>query len=73
MLAADEAHGAENKETMQAGWRPWTPVSVAAARTLQPIWSQPPEKAVQFEDSMARPRQRFRDLLDDFGLETPRS
>jgi propane monooxygenase small subunit len=72
MLADDETHGAENKRTMQEWLTKWTPVSVEAARTLQPIWSQPAEKAMRFEESMERSQQRFGDLLSDIGLETPK-
>jgi propane monooxygenase small subunit len=72
MLAEDEAHGAENKATMQSWLSTWTPVSIEAARTLQPIWSQPAEKSVRFEESMERSSQRFSTLLGDIGLETPK-
>ena len=72
MLAEDEAHGAENKATMQRWLAEWTPVSVEAARTLQPIWSQPAEKAIRFEESMERSSQRFAALLSEIGLETPK-
>jgi propane monooxygenase small subunit len=47
-------------------------VSIEAARTMQPIWSQPAEKAITFENSMERSSQRFGDLLSDIGLETPK-
>jgi propane monooxygenase small subunit len=72
MLADDEEHGAENKKTMQGWLEEWTPVCIEAARNLQPIWSQPAEKAMRFEDSMERSGQRFADLLSDIGLETPK-
>jgi propane 2-monooxygenase small subunit len=72
MLANDEQHGAENKQTMRGWLEKWTPVSIEAARTMQPIWSQPAEKAIRFEDSMERSSQRFGDLLSDIGLETPK-
>ena len=72
MLANDPEHGAENKKTMQGWLDAWTPVSVEAARTLQPIWSQPAEKAVRFEDSLERSKLRFADLTSNIGLETPR-
>ena len=72
MLANDEQHGAENKKTMQGWLEEWTPISIEAARTLQPIWSQPSEKALRFEESMERSSQRFGDLLSDIGLETPK-
>jgi propane monooxygenase small subunit len=72
MLADDEAHGAENKATMQQWLSTWTPVSIEAARNLQPIWSQPAEKSVRFEESMERSSHRFAALLSDIGLETPK-
>jgi propane 2-monooxygenase small subunit len=72
MLANDPEHGAANKAVMEGWLAEWTPVSREAARTLQPIWSQPAEKAVRFEDSAERSEARFADLLSDIGLETPK-
>jgi propane monooxygenase small subunit len=72
MLANDEAHGAENKATMQAWLAEWTPRAVQAARQLQPIWSQLSEKVVRFEDSFERSSGRFESLLGDIGLEIPK-
>jgi len=72
MLADDEAHGAENKATMQSWVEEWTPRAVAAARQLQPIWSQISEKVVRFEDSLERSRGRLESLAGDIGLETPK-
>lgn len=72
MLAEDEKHGAENRATMQEWLSRWTPVSVAAAKNLQPIWSQLPEKVVRFEDSFERSKLRFEHLLADLSLETPK-
>jgi propane monooxygenase small subunit len=72
MLADDEAHGAENKETMQRWLAEWTPRTLAAARQLQPIWSQLSEKVVRFDDSLERSTDRFNSLLGDIGLETPK-
>jgi len=72
MLADDEAHGAENKATMQAWLAEWTPRAVDAARQLQPIWSQLSEKVVRFEDSFERSSGRFETLLGEIGLEIPK-
>ena len=72
MLADDPAHGAENKETMQGWLDAWTPPAVAAARQLQPIWSQLSEKVVRFEDSFDRSRGRFESLTEALGLEAPK-
>lgn len=72
MLAADEAHGASNRATMEGWLATYVPMAVAAARNLQPIWSQPAEKVVRFEDSMDRSRERFESLTADIGLEAPK-
>jgi len=72
MLADDEAHGAENKATMQGWLTEWTPRAVDAARQLQPIWSQLSEKVVRFEDSFERSSGRFETLLGEIGLEIPK-
>ena len=68
MLSNDEAHAAENRATMQQWLDTWTPVSVAAARALQPIWSQPGEKVIRFEDSFERARRRYEEVTADLNL-----
>jgi propane monooxygenase small subunit len=72
MLADDEAHGAENKEIMQGWLASWSKDAIAAARQLQPIWSQISEKVVRFEDSLERSRGRLQSLAEDIGLQTPK-
>ncbi|MGH2910628.1 MAG: toluene hydroxylase [Solirubrobacteraceae bacterium] len=69
MLANDEAHGAENRAMMQSWLKTWTPTSVAAARALQPIWSQPAEKVIRFEESLEHSRRRFSEMLADINLD----
>ena len=69
MLADDEAHGAENKATMQGWLETYTPAAVNAAHNLQPIWSQLSEKVVKFEDSLERSHGRYQELLGAIGLE----
>ena len=59
MLSDDEEHGEGNRATMQSWLEKWTPVSVDAARKLQPIWSQPGEKVIRFEESLEHSRRRF--------------
>jgi propane monooxygenase small subunit len=68
MLTDDEAHGAENEKTMHAWLEAYVPAAVAAGRNLQPIWSQPSEKIVRFEDSFDRSQDRFEHLLTDIGI-----
>jgi propane 2-monooxygenase small subunit len=72
MLADDEAHGAENKATMEGWLATYTPMAVAAGRNLQPIWSQVSEKVVRFEDSFDRSRGRFEQLCGDIGITAPK-
>ena len=68
MLANDEQHGEHNRKTMDGWLREWAPRSIAAGRALQPIWSQPGEKVVRFEDSSERAQRRFDEVLADLHL-----
>jgi propane monooxygenase small subunit len=72
MLTSDETHGAHNKEVLGGWLATWIPISVRAARGLQPIWSQIPEKAVTFADSWDAATSSFAGLLDELGLEPPK-
>jgi propane monooxygenase small subunit len=72
LLADDEQHGAENRSTMQGWLETYAPRCVEAGRQLQPIWSQPSEKVVRFDESMERSQQRLAELLSGIGLDTPK-
>jgi propane monooxygenase small subunit len=55
------------------GWLDkWAPASAQAARELQPIWSQPGEKAITFADSWAAATEDFKTLIAEFGLTAPK-
>jgi len=71
MLTDDETHADANKETMHAWLATYVPRAVHAARNLQPIWSQPSEKVIRFEDSLEYAKERFESLLSNIGI-TPR-
>ncbi|MGW0949700.1 aromatic/alkene monooxygenase hydroxylase subunit beta [Streptomyces sp. NPDC002623] len=71
LLLGDQAHGAGNRTTVQEWLERWVPVSLGAARRLQPLWSQPGEKPVRFEDSLDRAKERFGRLVEDLGLHAP--
>jgi propane monooxygenase small subunit len=45
---------------------------VRAAHELQPIWSQPREKAITFADSWAAATEDFKTLIAEFGLTAPK-
>jgi propane monooxygenase small subunit len=48
------------------------PRCIAAARTLQPLWSQPDSKPPRFEDGLDRAKSRFSGILSELDLETPK-
>jgi propane monooxygenase small subunit len=50
----------------------WVPKALKAARTLQPLWSQPDAKPPRFEDGLDRAKSRFAELLADLDLESPK-
>jgi propane monooxygenase small subunit len=72
LLLNDPKHAGENREVMQKWLSHWVPLSLTAARQLQPVWSQVPEKTVSFEESLGRATTRFSDILGDLGLESPK-
>lgn len=71
LMVEDENYAEENKRLMRDWLGKWVPYSVAAARELQPIWSQPQVKAIRFEDSFDRVKTRFETILSELQLETP--
>jgi len=72
LLVKDPEHGAANRALLQEWLTEWVPLSVAAARQLQPAWSQVSEKVVSFEDSFDGAKARFGELLAELGLESPK-
>jgi propane monooxygenase small subunit len=72
MLTRDEEHGEDNKEVLQGWLATWVPVSLDAARQLQPIWSHPGERVVPFADSMAAATADLTRLLADLDLDVPK-
>jgi propane monooxygenase small subunit len=71
MLASDEQHGEANRTTMQRWLDEWAPRSIAAARQLQPIWSQVSERSIRFEDSLEHATGHFDELVSALELSTP--
>jgi propane monooxygenase small subunit len=68
LLVNDDEHGDANRAVMQGWLSTWVPLSVRAARELQPIWSQPTERTVTFADSWDAATTDFRTLITEFGL-----
>jgi len=72
MLTTDEEHGEANRKVLGEWLAQWVPVSIEAARSLEPIWSLPEQTPVSFEDAFARTRARTGELLDGLNVEKPK-
>ncbi|MBB3049369.1 propane monooxygenase small subunit [Prauserella isguenensis] len=71
-LVTDKEFAEHNTRAMQAWLEAWVPRCLAAARTLQPLWSQPDAKPPRFEDALDRAKSRFGGILADLGLRNPK-
>jgi propane 2-monooxygenase small subunit len=72
LLTSDREFADHNKAIMQQWLSTWVPRCITAARTLQPLWSQPDAKPPRFEDGLDAAKSRFSDIVSDLGLETPK-
>lgn len=69
LLITDAVHGDHNRQIFQDWTRRHLGLAQAAAAALQPIWSQPHRKPVQFEDARAVSIERTRRILSELTLE----
>jgi propane monooxygenase small subunit len=72
LLTADREFADHNKAILQGWLSTWTDHALTAARTLQPLWSQPDSKPPRFEDGLDRVKSRFSGILDTLHLEAPK-
>jgi propane 2-monooxygenase small subunit len=72
LLTNDREFADHNKEIMQGWLSAWVPRAIAAARTLQPLWSQSDAKPWRFEDGLDRAKSRFADIVTELNLSTPK-
>jgi propane monooxygenase small subunit len=72
ILAHDPEHGDHNKGVMQDWLREHVPLCVEAAYQLQPVWSQPQVKRVQFIDAYTRAKHRLTATLTQINVELPK-
>jgi propane 2-monooxygenase small subunit len=72
LLTNDREFADHNKAIMGDWLAAWTGTCITAARTLQPLWSQPDAKPPRFEDGLDRAKSRFSGILTDLGLDTPK-
>lgn len=71
LLTHDPEHGEANRALFGEWMSLWVPRCLAAARALQPIWSQPADKAVTFATSLDAAIAKFTVLLESLGLDIP--
>lgn len=71
ILANDATFGDQNKAVMQGWLSKYIPLCVDAIKQMQPIWSQPQVKRVQFEDSYGRAKNRLAAILSQINVEMP--
>ncbi len=71
LLVNDKEFADHNRGLLQKWLQEWVPKSIAAARALQPLWSQPDAKPIRFEDGLDRVKSRFAGILSELGLKAP--
>jgi propane 2-monooxygenase small subunit len=71
-LVTDKEFAEHNTALMQGWLSNWVPRCLGAARTLQPLWSQPDAKPPRFEDGLDRAKSRFSGIVSELGLQTPK-
>jgi propane monooxygenase small subunit len=72
LLTNDREFADHNKAIIDGWLSTWTTRSLAAARKLQPLWSQPDAKPPRFEDGLDRAKSRFSGIVGSLGLEEPK-
>jgi propane 2-monooxygenase small subunit len=72
LLTADREFAGQNKEIIQGWLSNWVPQAIAAARAMQPLWSQPEQKPPRFEDSLDNAKARLSGILSDLDLVAPK-
>ena len=72
LLTDDREFADHNRRILQDWLGTWTGRGIAAARRLQPLWSQPDAKPPRFEDALDRCKSRFAGIVTDLSLQTPK-
>src|SRR6266550_1497725 len=72
LLTNDREFADHNKALLGDWLSTWTSRAIAAARTLQSLWSLPDAKPPRFEDSLDAAKNRFAGILNDVNLDAPK-
>ena len=70
-LTHDELHGEANRELFERWLSLPISMSMRAARTLEPIWSECERSPADFQDALARVRTRLRLVLEELAIRVP--
>jgi propane 2-monooxygenase small subunit len=73
MLVSDAKHSAHNTALFNGWMKTYGDLAVAAAKNLQPIWSLPHTKVVNFKDAYAAAVDRMQGITSQLGLKLPAS
>jgi len=65
LLTNDREFADHNRELLMDWMAVWVPRAIPAARTLQPLWSQPEAKPPRFEDGLDAAKNRFAGIVTD--------
>ena len=71
-LTHDDRYADENREVIGGWLSEPIAMSLRAARSLEPIWSQADNAPVSFEESLTRARDRVRETLKELDIQTPK-
>ena len=72
LLTNDREFADHNRALLMQWMSTWVPRVISAARTLQPLWSQPEAKPGRFEDGLDAAKNRFSGILTDLDLDAPK-
>ncbi|MGI9419874.1 MAG: aromatic/alkene monooxygenase hydroxylase subunit beta [Geminicoccaceae bacterium] len=68
ILMNDEKHAKHNKKVFGGWLKKHTALAREAASSLQPIWSQPHGKPIQYTDAQAQSEDRLKTITSQLGL-----
>ena len=72
LLSNDREFAEHNSRVMNTWLADWTGQAIAAARAMQPLWSQPDAKPGRFEDALDRVKSRFAGIVEELSLDVPK-
>jgi propane monooxygenase small subunit len=69
ILMQDPAHGPHNRSVFMSWAEKHAKLALDAAAQLQPVWSQPRVKVVQFSDALDAAKNRLRAITSEIGID----